>query len=456
MTRRTLLLSTPALAALRAADSNLIPVKVRRKPTDEWTVQPTRDISHVRGFQPGTKRVQTGKFGGRLDRKLAASGFFRAVKQRDRWYLADPEGRLCIKAGVASVAPGNSAVNRAALKEKFGTPENWAQETVKLLHDTGFTGAGAWSSVDLFRAAPDRLVYTQIWNFMSTFGKQKKLTFQQPGHTGYAGDCIPVFHPEFETFCDEFARNLAPTRDDPWLLGHFSDNELPAPADVLDKALKLESSNPALAPTKIYAAKWLQEQKASEPNDQLREGFREHVFDRYFEITTRAIRKHDPNHLCLGPRLHGGSLKSPGIWRAAGRHLDVIAANVYNVWTPGPELFDMWRKEAGKPVMVTEFYAKGEDSGYKNTTGAGWLVPTQKDRALFYQNFLLGMLESKLCVGWDWFKYMDNDPEDLTTDPSNRDSNKGMVTIRYQPYVALLEGMREFNREIYPLADHFD
>jgi len=106
--------------------------------------------------------------------------------------------------------------------------------------------------------------------------------------------------------------------------------------------------------------------------------------------------------------------------------------------------------------MVTEFYAKGEDSGYKNTTGAGWLVPTQKDRALFYQNFLLGMLESKLCVGWDWFKYMDNDPEDLTTDPSNRDSNKGMVTIRYQPYVALLEGMREFNREIYPLADHFD
>ena len=108
--------------------------------------------------------------------------------------------------------------------------------------------------------------------------------------------------------------------------------------------------------------------------------------------------------------------------------------NVYGVWTPSSEMFDLWRKEAGKPMMVTEFYAKGEDSGYKNTTGAGWLVPTQKDRALFYQNFLLGMLESKLCVGWDWFKYMDNDPEDLSTDPSNRDSNKGMVTIRYQPY----------------------
>jgi hypothetical protein len=278
---------------------------------------------------------------------------------------------------------------------------------------------------------------------------------EQPGHTGYAGDCIPVFHPEFETFCDEYARQLAATKDDPWLLGHFSDNEMPAPADLLDKALNLDTGNPALAPTRDYAAKWLAKAGQS-PTPQLNEAFREHVFDRYFEITTRAIRKHDPNHLCLGSRLHGASLRSPGVLRAAGRRLDVIAMNVYGVWTPEAELFELWRKEAGKPMMVTEFYAKGEDSGYKNTTGAGWLVPTQKDRALFYQNFLLGMLESKLCVGWDWFKYMDNDPEDLSTDPSNRDSNKGIVTIRYQPYAGLVEGMREFNREIYPLADHFD
>jgi hypothetical protein len=109
-----------------------------------------------------------------------------------------------------------------------------------------------------------------------------------------------------------------------------------------------------------------------------------------------------------------------------------------------------------KPVMVTEFYAKGEDSGFANTTGAGWLVPTQKDRALFYQNFLISMLESKVCVGWDWFKYMDNDPEDLTTDPSNRDSNKGMVKIDYEVYGELVEGMREFNREVYGLVDHLD
>lgn len=66
------------------------------------------------------------------------------------------------------------------------------------------------------------------------------------------------------------------------------------------------------------------------------------------------------------------------------------------------------------------------------------------------------MLESRICIGWDWFKYMDNDPEDLSTDPSNRDSNKGIVSVRYEPYRDLLAGMREFNRDLYPLIDYFD
>jgi hypothetical protein len=300
MTRRKWLFSASVLAALRAADSDLIPVKARRKPTDQWSVYPTRSIYQLPGFRPGAKKVATGKFGGRLDRRSEAAGFFRVRKQNDRWWLSDPEGYLYIKAGVVSLSPGNSATNRAALKSRFGAGEKWAEETIRLLHENGFTGAGAWSAVDLLAKAPERLVYTQMWNFMSSFGKQKKLTFQQPGHAGYAGDCIPVFHPEFEGFCDDYARQLAATKDDPWLLGHFSDNELPAPADLLDKALKLDSSNPALAPTRDYAEKWLATQNAS-ANDQSRDAFREHVFDRYFRITTAAIRKHDPNHLCPIP-----------------------------------------------------------------------------------------------------------------------------------------------------------
>ena len=115
-----------------------------------------------------------------------------------------------------------------------------------------------------------------------------------------------------------------------------------------------------------------------------------------------------------------------------------------------------WTRCSGRPVIIAEFYAKGEDSGMANTTGAGWTVPTQADRGRFYQTFVLGLLESKACVGWHWFKYMDNDPQDLSTDPSNRDSNKGIVTAGYRPWTPLLEKMREVNEAVYPLTAWFD
>ena len=44
----------------------------------------------------------------------------------------------------------------------------------------------------------------------------------------------------------------------------------------------------------------------------------------------------------------------------------------------------------------------------------------------------------------------------MTTDPSNRDSNKGIVNLRYEPYADLLAAMKSLNANIYALADYFD
>jgi hypothetical protein len=61
-----------------------------------------------------------------------------------------------------------------------------------------------------------------------------------------------------------------------------------------------------------------------------------------------------------------------------------------------------------------------------------------------------------VCVGWHWFKYIDNDPEDRRADPSNRDSNKGIVSNRYEPYQPLLESMKRINERAYGLVDYFN
>ena len=51
---------------------------------------------------------------------------------------------------------------------------------------------------------------------------------------------------------------------------------------------------------------------------------------------------------------------------------------------------------------------------------------------------------------------MDNDPEDQTADPSNRDSNKGIVKWNFDPWTPLVESMKAFNAEVYNLTQYYD
>lgn len=113
----------------------------------------------------------------------------------------------------------------------------------------------------------------------------------------------------------------------------------------------------------------------------------------------------------------------------------------------------MWLHEAGRPFLVTEFYAKGADSGLANTSGAGWLVDSQADRGRFYQNFTLGLLAAPGCVGWHWHRYADNDPESKAADPSNLDSNKGLVSAGYRPWRPLVQGMTAVNLRAHGLRE---
>ena len=292
---------------------------------------------------------------------------------------------------------------------------------------------------------------------MASYGKQRGGTYVRPGHTGYPDDCIFVFDPEFEKFCDRHAQQLAKDKNDPWLLGQFSDNEMPLSRSSLKNFLRL----PAGDAGRVAAERWLHDRhgptatiKNATPQDL--SDFRGVVVERYYRIVSQAIKRYDPNHLYLGSRFYGGDLERPEVFRAAGPYVDVVAVNYYRAWTPDRDTMAMWERESRRPIMITEWYAKGVDSGMANTSGAGWTVRTQRDRGYFYQNFTLGLLESKVCVGWHWFRYADNDPADTKADPSNLDANKGIVTARYETYPPLLEAMKQLNRHVYPLVDYFD
>jgi len=370
--------------------------------------------------------------------------------------LIDPEGHPFIHVALNSVSIQRGPQFKKAFPGKYRNPEDWAQKTMNLLARQGFNGTGCWSNDGLLGTASPRPVFTRRVSFMGSFGRKERIVYQQPGHLGYPRDLIPVFDPAFEAFCRERAGELEETRDDPYLLGIFSDNELPFPADSLDRHLELDRESPG----RRAAGRWLESRRGPSWKEQEispgdREAWLAHVLDRYLSLVRSAIRRVDPNHLYLGPRFHGSFRRRRLLWEVAGKHLDAIAINVYGIWSPA-ESVRRWTRWSGKPVIVTEWYAKGQDSGMLNLSGAGWTVHTQKERGYFYQHFTLSLIESQGCVGWHYFKYADNDPLDRSVDPSNRNSNKGILNARYEPYRPLLDAMKALNSRVYPLADHFD
>ncbi|MDT3401935.1 hypothetical protein [Mucilaginibacter terrae] len=420
----------------------------------EWKEYPTRTIKTLDGYTDN--KVRLDNYCGRTDKKAKATGFYYVTQINGRWWSVDPLGNLFICVGMNSVQIGTSDRNKIAFDKNFSSVADWAVKTSSMLNEYGFNACGAWSNYKELRSIkPDKKVaYTVMLDFMGSYGR-KKGAFQESGHLGYPDNTIFVFDPEFETYANEYAKQITDNAGDKNLYGYFSDNEMPFRRLTLDSYLGKKDTTDAGFQA---ATKWLNERKLTQTDitDQVRNEFLGFVVDRYFSIVSKAIRKNDPNHMYLGCRFHSYEKNVPEVFKAAGKYVDVISVNYYNEWTPQAKHLDNWTSWSGRPVIITEWYVKGEDSGMGNYSGAGWVVKTQEDRGLFYQNFTLGLLESGNCVGWHWFKYQDNDPTNTKVDPSNTDANKGILDNEYQAYKPLVQKMQELNNAVYSLTDYFD
>jgi hypothetical protein len=424
----------------------------------QWKWYATRTLQTLNGFKTD-KTIPLDKYGARADMQFKATGFFYVKKTNSRWWIINPDGHPMINIGLNNVATGASDSSRQLLQSHYGSKQAWADTTRAVMQELGFNALGAWSDNESFQQLKSQRTqpfsYTIIKGFMSEYGKKRGGTYQAPGHTGYPDNTIFVFDPEFEVFCDEYARQLAVNKNDKNLLGYFSDNEMPFQRLSLDRYLaKKDTADPGC----VYAKKWLAGKKmtVAEITDKERHEFLGVMADRYYAIVSKAIKKYDPNHMYLGSRFHSYEKKVAEVFQAAGKYVDLIAVNYYREWTPLQADVTNWEAWSGRPFIITEWYTKGEDSGMPNYSGAGWIVRTQNDRGLFYQNFALALLESKNCVGFHWFKYQDNDPTNLKTDPSNRDANKGIVTLGYKQYTGLTELMKALNVNVYRVVDFFD
>lgn len=443
--------SSPAVAA------ETMELEWVRKPGQTWQTSSVQTLERLEGFTLRSEAPILSRFGGdAAGERREATGFFRTEKHNGRWWTIDPEGYPYIHMGLTSIRPTRHQSSRPYHRDLFGSDKTWAQETVDVMRDLGFNEIGRWGRIELLNAVENRLPYTTSLTFMGAFGRELGITTPSYGHLRYPSNIIPVFHPQFESFAFEYARdNLAGLETDAWLVGHFTDNELPVPRDLLTKTLGTDPEHVALGPNVVAAWEWFWEKRgpgasAAEVTAEDNIEWLAHVMDRYYEVTSAALRKYGPRHMNLGSRLHGAGAHLEQVVAAAGRHLDIVSINYYNSWEPARVHLERWTTHSAAPILISEFYVKGEDAaeefGLRNELGAGWVVRTQKDRGLWYQNFTLGLLRSPHVVGWQYFKYADEAD----------DSNKGILNPRYERYVGLTEAMEMLHRNAYALVDYFD
>lgn len=457
-----LIFLTNLLLANIQADSTLVFAKVRSKQGDkisfsDWRSFPTRTVASL-SSQFSNQKFLTNKYGSQQNIKTKSTSFFRTEKINGKWWSIDPEGFAGLHVAVNSINQGKSDRNIKSFNTQFGNDFTWIKNTLDTLVAKGFNGSGSWSDTDAIiaynKSSQKPFAYSVMLNMMSEYGNKRGGTYQQAGHKGYPKNTIFVFDPDFEAFCDKLAQKLVKYRDDQNLYGYFTDNELPFSLKNLDSYLSL--------PSKDYghqaAKNWLSSRNIEIQNitDQDRADFLGFVADKYFSIVSASIKKYDPNHMILGSRFYSGEKNVRQFMESAGKYIDVTSVNYYGTWTPSQQSMKNWEKWSGKPLIITEFYVKAEDSGLANQSGAGWVVKTQNDRGLFYQNYCLSLLESKSCIGWHWFKYQDNDPSYTKADPSNNDANKGLVNNDYQFYNPLLKSFKDLNTNRYQLLEFFN
>lgn len=425
--------------------------------------------------------------------RASSERFFRTREVDGVWWLIDPNGAPMLSKGVNTVRFDQDYIGgttRAPYAEacahKYGGVEAWRGAAAGRLASLGFNTLGAWSDVAVGCEAPDILAVTPNLDLGLAFATRAA---DQDSHEPFPD----LFSADFERHAEARARELCtPWRDDPRVIGWFTDNELRWGADWRggDELLAMFLNRPANSPARTAAIAFLHERYpdfadfasvwrtgadsweefagltsivapyARKPvyerddqaetrakQDDLRRGrfvsdceaFARRVAERYFSTVRAAVLRADPNHLILGCRF--AYVPEIPVIDAAGRHVDVLSFNCYG-FDPVSNLRAYARTD--KPCLVGEFSFRAIDSGLPNTVGAAPLVPTQEMRASAFRHYVTTALQDPRVVGYHWFEHADQ-PREGRFDGEN--SNYGIVTIDDTIYAELARTMMAVNAD---------
>ncbi|HEY3284929.1 MAG TPA: beta-galactosidase [Armatimonadota bacterium] len=440
--------------------------------------------------------------------KLEATGFFRTHKEKGKWWLVDPDGRLFLSLGIDCIGEGDPTVTTgresmftwlpkpgdplaghvghaaglhmgprkegdtfnpysANLQRKYGAEykQQWPAMALSRLRSWGFNTVGNWSDGGLYRNG--RVPY------VATTGVGGDHATLASG-SDYWGRMPDPFDPKFAEHAAAMARDIAArVKDDPWCLGIFVDNELSWAGQGED------GGRYGLA----YGA------LAEGPNSPGKQAFLEQLRARYSDVARlneawgtsfadwEALQKPVKLTGTLQPKQREDF--SAFVKSLAHRYFQVVRDALRRedpnhlylgcrfAWA-GPEAieaanelcevvsFNIYQARVSgdyaarmakldKPCIIGEFHFGALDRGMFHTG----LVSTdsQKERASTYVDYLHSVLDAPTLVGCHWFQYIDQPLTGRAWDGENY--NIGFVSVTDTPYPEMVAAARKVHAEAY-------
>lgn len=380
------------------------------------------------------------------------------------WRLISPDRKPFFSLGVSVITPG---VSRESLDpenpgycagEHYSTSAEWADATLRRLKAWGFTTIGGWSDFDTLRKSGEQTLWlTPVLHMGSTAG----------------APWWDMWNPKVIARMDKVAREqILVIRDDPRLLGYYSDNEMgwwnaALWKMTLDHAPSSGQRQRLIALLReTYHEDWQALCRDFQPENaaswrELRRGgmlylkpggaglrvmrqFLGLMADRYYQLAHQIIRKYDRRALILGDRYQ--SFYYPEVARAAGRWVDAISSNLNASWNDGGFIrfyLETLHQLTGKPIFVSEFYMAAQEnrSGNRNNRGVFPVASTQAERATAMRRTLTDLVRTPYVVGADWFQFFDEPPfgrED------GENFNFGLVDTQDKAYEELTSAFASF------------
>jgi hypothetical protein len=386
------------------------------------------------------------KYGGYLNSKVKASGFFRTEKIDGKWWFVDPEGYLFLSVGVDCVSPGgggnvlNLDKRRNMYKElppagigsnperpnsaSFGTwnlfrrygdayPEKSKDMIIRRMDQWGLNTIANWSSPDVMKLN------------RKAFMLQLRGIGIENGLMGLPDVYDPKFAPKVDSSCKDF---VGPNRENPWLIGYFVGNEpswLEQESRLCNMILDRKDE-----PIKTELKKYL----AAGDTPERRKQFIYDTFRIFLKTVDDAVKRYDPNHLNLGMRF--GHVPEKEVQLICKDVFDVFSFNCYDLY-PKKEFMDQILEGTGLPMIIGEFHFGTVDRGMAQSL---WQVNSQQERGVAYRYYTERAYSHPGLIGTAWFQWSD---QDLTGRRDGENYNCGLVDVTDRPYKHMVEAMTE-------------